>query len=54
MIAWWDQSRVAAPVLLANQDNAAIMKDISEESDLVTSVQEHAYNVTSHGGIKTG
>jgi hypothetical protein len=53
MIAWWDLNGVTAPVSLANRDNAAILKDVSEETDLVTSTQEHAYQATSRGAIKT-
>ena len=53
MMAWWKDNNVTAPVLLANRDNAAILKGLSKGSDTPTSAQEHAFQMTSRGGVKT-
>ena len=31
---WWSNNNVEPPTLLANRDNAAILKDISTEDDV--------------------
>jgi hypothetical protein len=52
MMAWWKESNVEPPVLLANRDNAAILKDLSVESDIATPAQERAFQMSSRGGVK--
>ena len=53
MAMWWEENDVAPPILLANKDNAAVLKDVSHDQDVVTPAQEHAFEVTAKGGIKT-
>jgi hypothetical protein len=51
MMAWWDENKVDPPVLLANRDNAAVLKDVSQ-SDVATPAQERALQMTTRGGVK--
>ena len=52
MAAWWEESKNEPPVLLANRDNAAVLKDISPDKDDMTPAQQHAAEVTTRGGVK--
>jgi len=49
---WWGDNDVEPPVLLANRDNAAILKDISTEDDIENSAQARAFKMSSRGGVK--
>ena len=49
---WWGDNDVEPPVLLANRDNAAILKDISTEDDIENSAQAQAFKMSSRGGVK--
>ena len=40
MMAWWEKNGVEPPVLLANRDNAAVLKDKSPTDDVATPAQE--------------
>ena len=53
MMAWWEKNGVEPPVLLANRDNAAVLKDKSPTDDVATPAQERAFQMTTHGGVKT-
>src|SRR6202050_143178 len=52
MVAWWDENDVTGPILLANKDNAGILKDVTSTDDL-TPVEQQAFDKTSQGGVKT-
>ena len=52
MASWWGENGIQPPVLLANRDNAAVLKDISSEQGIVTPAQERAFEMTSKGAIK--
>src|SRR6266487_2756163 len=52
MMAWWDANGEKGPVLLANRDNAAVIKDKAPDSDTVTPAQQQAFEMTTRGGIK--
>ena len=52
MAAWWDEAGVKGPILLANRDNKAVLKNINPDSDVLTPAEERAFEVTAHGGIK--
>ena len=52
IIKWWGDNDVEPPVLLANRDNAAILKDISTEDDIENSAQARAFKMSSCGGVK--
>ena len=48
------QHDVDPPVLLANRDNAVVLKEISsKDEDDITPAQERAFDMTSSGAIKT-
>ena len=49
MMAWWKNNDVEGPVLLANRDNAAVLKDSQKKT---SAAQERALNMTSCGGVK--
>jgi hypothetical protein len=51
MIAWWDEKNITGPILLANKDNTAILKDVTPTDDL-TPVEQQAFEKTSRGGVK--
>jgi hypothetical protein len=51
MTTWWDENNVTGPILLANKDNAAVLKQ-ADDSDDFTSAEQRAYDVLSGGGIK--
>ncbi len=53
MMAWWEENNVSPPVLLANRDNAAVLKENIASLDQMNAVQERAVKMTSRGGIKT-
>src|SRR6266487_2745896 len=52
MMAWWGENGVPPPVLLANRDNAAVLKDHLPDSDTVTPAQERALEMSTRGGVK--
>jgi hypothetical protein len=52
MATWWEENSTEPPVLLANRDNAAVLKEISAKKDDMTSAQEHALEMTARGGVK--
>ncbi|EIW73849.1 hypothetical protein CONPUDRAFT_78464, partial [Coniophora puteana RWD-64-598 SS2] len=51
MMAFWEESGLAGPLLLPNRDNAATIQEVDEDEEL-TEAQSRAINVTSRGGIK--
>jgi hypothetical protein len=53
MMAWWQENNISGPVLLANKDNAATLKDLSSSSDTLTPAQERALQLVTCGGVKT-
>ena len=52
MATWWEEHKITGPVLLANRDNAAVLKEVPTEEDEMTPAQRHAFDVTSKGGVK--
>ena len=52
MAAWWEEAGIKGPILLANRDNKAVLKNINPDSDVLTPPEEHAFEVTARGGIK--
>jgi len=50
--SWWKKNNISGPVLLANQDNAAVLAETSSTQNVVTPAQEHAFEMTACGGIK--
>lgn len=52
MAAWWTESDVPGPILLANRDNAAVLDAIPMGEDAVTAAELRAMDVSSAGGIK--
>jgi hypothetical protein len=52
MMAWWKNNNIPGPVLLANRDNAAVLKSNKSTSNTTSAVQERALNVTTCGGVK--
>ena len=53
MTAWWLKNNVQPPVLLANRDNATILKEKELDGNTVTAAQERALQMTAGGGVKT-
>ena len=54
MMKWWNENKVEPPILLANRDNAAVLKELESGSDNVaTPAQQRAFEMTSRGGVKT-
>jgi hypothetical protein len=51
MMAWWTDNDVTPPILLANRDNAAVLKNVESLDDL-TPGEQHALNSTTRGGVK--
>jgi hypothetical protein len=49
---WWIDNDVEPPVLLANRDNAAVLKEMTSQNDVATPAQERAFDMTSRGAIK--
>jgi len=49
MMAWWKINNVEGPVLLANRDNAAVLKGNQNKTD---AAQERAWNISTRGGVK--
>jgi len=52
MMAWWNANNIPGPVLLANKDNKVLLESHSPKSDVVSSAQDQAMNITGCGGIK--
>jgi hypothetical protein len=52
MMAWWKENQVKPPVLLANWDNAAVLKEKFQHTDVTTPAQERALQMTTRGGVK--
>ena len=52
MMAWWKENQVEPPVLLANWDNAAVLKEKFQHTDVTTPAQERALQMTTRGGVK--
>jgi hypothetical protein len=52
MMAWWKENNVEGPVLLANRDNTAVLKEHVSTSDTTTPAQEQALEMTTQGGVK--
>ncbi|KAF8815542.1 hypothetical protein BYT27DRAFT_7225035 [Phlegmacium glaucopus] len=52
MKKWWEENDIDPPILLANRDNAAVLKEVGPGDDVVTSAQERAFEMTDRGGIK--
>src|SRR3954451_23780862 len=52
MMAWWGENGVTPPVLLANKDNAAVLKDLLPDSNTVMPAQERALEKSTRGGAK--
>ena len=52
MATWWEEHKITGPVLLANRDNAAVLKEVPTEEDEMTPAQRRAFDVTSKGGVK--
>jgi hypothetical protein len=50
---FWSENNLDSPILLANKDNAAVLKNISSENDIETAVEQHAFEKSSRGAIKT-
>jgi hypothetical protein len=48
----WDRLGVSGPVLLLNKDNATILQDITNSTEVSTSAEEHALEVSTGGGVK--
>jgi hypothetical protein len=42
MKTWWTENNVEPPVLLANRDNAAVLKELPERDDTGTPAQQGA------------
>src|SRR5579859_293401 len=53
MMAWWKENNITPPVLLANRDNAAVLKDHSSNTDIAGPAVERALEMTTRGGAKT-
>ena len=41
MMTWWEENDVPGPILLANQDNAAVLKHVSP-TDAIVPAEQHA------------
>ena len=54
MAVWWDENGVTPPILLANRDNAAVLKEVSNDQDVVTPGQECAFEMTARVLKKEG
>ncbi|KAF8804887.1 hypothetical protein BYT27DRAFT_7225149 [Phlegmacium glaucopus] len=52
MKKWWEENDIDPPILLANRDNAAVLKEAGPRDDVVTLAQERAFEMTDRGGIK--
>jgi hypothetical protein len=52
MKKWWEENDIDPPILLANRDNAAVLKEVEPGDDVVTPAQERAFEMTDRGGIK--
>ncbi|KAF8799746.1 hypothetical protein BYT27DRAFT_7119758, partial [Phlegmacium glaucopus] len=52
MKKWWEENDIDPPILLANRDNPAVLKEVGPGDDVVTSAQECAFEMTDRGGIK--
>src|SRR5436190_15595381 len=52
MMAWWEANNIPGPVLLANRDNKAVLKDFQSDPEPLTSVQKRALEMTHGGGVK--
>ena len=54
VMQWWsDNNDAEPPVLLANRDNAAVLKDMTSDKDGVTTpAQERALEMTGRGAIR--
>ena len=52
MSTWWEENDVTPPVLLANRDNAAVLKEASLNQGDLTPAQERAFQMTARGGVK--
>src|SRR6266550_5602572 len=52
MMAWWKENDIEPPILLANKDNAAVLKTVMSEDDIVTPAQERAFALSTQGAIK--
>ena len=54
IMKWWNENKIEPPILLANRDNAAVIKVLESGSDNVaTPAQQRAFEMTSRGGVKT-
>lgn len=53
MMAWWAENDVTGPILLANRDNAIVLKNIRSGDD-ITPAEQHALEKTTCGGVKAG
>ncbi|KAF8813548.1 hypothetical protein BYT27DRAFT_7251075 [Phlegmacium glaucopus] len=51
MKKWWEENDIDPRILLANRDNAAVLKEVGPGDDVVTSAQERAFEMTDRGGI---
>jgi hypothetical protein len=52
MMAWWEENQIEGPVLLANRDNSAVLKDQVPDNGIATPAQERALQMTTRGGAK--
>ena len=56
MEKWWKEHNIEGPVLLANQDNDAVLEErdyVITQGNEITPVQEQALNHSTRGAIKT-
>jgi hypothetical protein len=51
MMTWWEENDVPGPILLANRDNAAVLKHVSA-TDSIVPAEQHALENTTRGGVK--
>jgi hypothetical protein len=51
MMTWWEENDVPGPILLANRDNAAVLKHVSA-TDAIVPAEQHALENTTWGGVK--
>jgi len=51
MMTWWEENDVPGPILLANRDNSAVLRNVGATDD-ITPAEQHALETTTHGGVK--
>ena len=51
IMSWWGKNGVPGPILLANKNNAAVLKQTEDENDF-TVAEQRAHDISSGGGVK--